>query len=476
MQVEKFVQDITNELSNSSDVASRIIQKDNVKIGLICLKSMTSDQYFFDAVCLPIERFAGEINFQTLSHDIICTKEVVEVKKSEVVEKIVNGNVAIVTSNSDKILAIDILDFPVRTPSEPPTSQVLQGPREGFVEDLRTNITLLRRRFYSKDLVVKQMVVGKQTQTKIAITYLKSIASDDVVREVENKIKKIDIDGVIDSYYIIKKLENRPHSMFKQIGSIEKPDIVSAKMLEGRVAIIVDGSPIVLTVPYVILEDFQGSNDYYSNNFYASLIRVVRLIGVLVAIIAPGTYLAFRLFHFNVIPVKYLITIANTTLSLPFTPFVELLFINLLFQILYEVSLRLPSYLGLATSIVGALILGDTGVKAGLISPPGVIIIALSKIALYTVPEQSNQLTVLQLIFLIIGGTVGILGLIGGMIYIINYLNTYDSFGTPYLAPYSPKITSDLKDALFKSELNNMTKRPQSIKNKNPTRQRWKIQ
>jgi len=470
--VEKFLEEMKFELNNSSDVYTCIIDKGKTTVGIVCLKSMIDDVLFFDGICRPIENFEGEFSFKKLSKKLIGTKELKSVSKQQVVDKILNGCAILVCSECETLLETDILDYPTRIPDEPPTSQVIQGPREGFVEDIRTNITLMRRRFYNKNLVIKEFCVGEQTRTKIAVTYLKEVANSKVVKRVEKKIKQIEIDGVIDSYYLLKKLEDFPYSMFKQVGSQEKPDIVASKLLEGRVAIIVDGSPIVLTIPYVLIEDFQNSNDYYTNNFYATLIRFIRLIGVFLAIIVPGTYLALRIFHFNVIPVNYLITIANTTMALPFTPFVELLFINFLFQILYEVSLRLPSYLGLATSIVGALILGDTGVKAGLISPPGVIIIALSKIAVYTVPEQSSQLTILQLIFLIIGGTVGLLGLLGGTIYIVNYLCTIDSFGTPYLSPYSPKIVSDLKDGLFKSELQEMKRRPKSFGSKNKTRQR----
>ena len=320
--------------------------------------------------------------------------------------------------------------------------------------------------------MLKNLTIGRYSQAKVCIAYLDGIANKKVVKQVENKLRKVDIDGVIDTFYLSKFLESRPNSLFKQVGNAEKPDIVAGKMLEGRVAVMLDGSPIVITVPYIILEDLQNSNDYYTNHHYASLIRVVRLIGFLLSVISSGAYLALRLFHFNVLPTKFLITIADTTQAIPFTPFIELLFITLLFQILYEVSLRLPSYLGLATSIVGALILGDTGVNAGLISPPGVIVIALSKIAVYTMPEQAPQITTLQLIFLILGGSLGLLGIIAGLVYLINYLNKIDSFGVPYLAPYSPRIQSDLKDGLFKQPLTMMKKRPGFLLTKNRTRQK----
>jgi spore germination protein KA len=169
--------------------------------------------------------------------------------------------------------------------------------------------------------------------------------------------------------------------MFKQVGNSEKPDIIAAKILEGRIAIIVNNSPIVLTLPFIFLEDLQNSNDYYSLSYYSSYIRIIRLLGIFIAVVVPGLYISLRLYHYNVMPINFLMTIGNSSETIPFTPFVEIMFILILFEILYEVSLRLHRYFGLATSIVGALILGDTGVKAGLISSPGVMMIALSVIA-----------------------------------------------------------------------------------------------
>ena len=290
------------------------------------------------------------------------------------------------------------------------------------------------------------------------------------MKAVSKKIESIDIDGVVDSHYILSFLQENGSSIFKQVGTAEKPDIVAGKMLEGRVAIMVDGSPIALTVPFVVLEDLQSPNDYYTNPVYVSIIRIIRVIGVLFACVVPGVFISLKLYHYKAIPLKYLITISNSTQGLPFTPFIEIIFILILFQILYEVSLRLPRYLGLATSIVGALILGDTGVKAGLISPPTVIIIAMSIISMYTVPDQAPQLTILRWIFLLLGGGLGILGVIVGMIYLTDVMNSLNMYGVPYLAPISPRVNDDLKDALIKSRLTEMENRPKSLNSKNKVR------
>ena len=467
--VEHEIKKIKNELHNSFDVVDRVLQKGNIIVGFIYLKSFTDNLIFSTAIYEPISSFDKQLDFDNIKN-LVQANDTKEIKKEEIVENILKGAVVILTNTSQKILSVDIQKFNARAPSEPPTTPVIQGPREGFTEDIKTNIGLLRKRFYSPDLVLKNLSVGRRTKTQIIIAYLDNVADKKTVKEIEKKLKKIDIDGVVDSYYLIPFLAERPNSLFKQIGNTEKPDIVCAKLLEGRVAIMVDNTPMVLTVPFVLLEDLQNTNDYYTNYIYSTLLRFVRLIGSLFAILGPGIYIALQLFHYNVLPLKYLITIADSTQQIPFTPFIEILFISLLFQILYEVSLRLPSYLGLATSIVGALILGDTGVKAGLISPPAVIVVAIAKIALYTIPEQSAQITVLQFIFLLIGASVGLFGIIGGAIYFVGYLNSIENFKTPYLAPFSPFILKDNKDGIIRVPITTMEERPFSFSTPNKRR------
>ena len=469
MEVKKEIENVLKALHNSIDVTSREFERDGVQIGFVYLKSMTDNAFFADSIYEPISRFDGELSFENVK-ELVQMNDVTEIEKGEIVQKVLRGVVVLLFSNSEKVLAIDILHFLTRTPSEPPTSPVIMGPREGFTEDLKTNITLIRRRLASERLIFEESTVGSASQTKVAICYLDGIADIKIVKEIKKRLSKIKIDGVVDSYYLLSLLSDRPDSMLKQIGCCEKPDIVSAKLLEGRIAVIVDNSPIVLTIPFVILEDLQNSNDYYTNYVYSSFLRFIRLFGLILAVFGPGAYIALQLFHYNVLPINYLITIADSTQQIPFTPFIEILFISLLFQILYEVSLRLPSYLGLATSIVGALILGDTGVKAGLISPPTVIVVAIAKIALYTVPEQSAQITILQFVFIVLGAAVGLLGIVGGAIYVLAYANTIENFGAPYLAPFSPFILSDNKDGFLKVPISDMTNRPKSFSNEKKER------
>ncbi|MBE7074667.1 MAG: spore germination protein [Clostridiales bacterium] len=463
-------EEVKKELSNNLDFICRTVTTNSGEVLLMFLKSMVDKTAIAREIIEPIISYKNQFDFIALQTKIIRAADIAPIKRNQIVEYILKNQVVVVFK--EKYLSVDLEKFPTRMPSEPPTSPNIYGPREGFVEAIATNISLLRRRLPTKNLKIENLNVGRETNTKISVLYLKNIANKSIVKEITSKLKAIDIDGVVDSFYIANFLKKRPYSMFEQVGFQEKPDIVVAKVLEGRIAILVDGSPIVLTVPYMVFEDLQSSNDYYTNYVFVNFIRIIRTIGIALATIVPGLYLSIRLYSYTTLPLNYIIIISNSTRNLPFTPVLEIMFILLLFQILYEVSLRLPQYLGLATSIVGALVLGDTGVKAGLISPPGVIIVAVSIMAIYTIPSQASQLTVLRAVFVVLGATVGLLGIIGGVVYIINYLNTLNAYGTPYLAPFAPQIKDDLKDGIFKRPLYDMKKRPVAISNANKIRQK----
>lgn len=463
-------EEIRKELSSNADFVCRHLQTISGDVFLMFIKSMVDKTAIAKEIIEPLLSAKEKFVFGDISTRIVRSAQTQEIKKQEIVDEILKNHVII--AFNDRFLSIDLEKFPVRTPTEPPTSPNIYGPREGFVESIATNITLIRKRVSSKNLKIEDFIVGKETNTKVCILYLKKIANKEVVKEIKQRIKSIKIDGIIDSYYIAEFLKRKPYSLFEQTGIQEKPDVVASKILEGRVAILVDGSPMVLTLPFMVFEDLQSSNDYYTNYLFVSLIRVVRTFGILVATIVPGLYLSIRLYSYTALPLSYVIIIANSTKTLPFTPVLEIIFILVLFQILYEVSLRLPQYLGLATSIVGALVLGDTGVKAGLISPPGVIIVAVSIMAIYTIPSLASQLTILRAVFVVLGATVGLLGIIGGMIYTINYLNSLNYYNTPYLAPIAPKINSDLKDGILKSPLVDMKQRPISLSPQKSKRQK----
>ena len=466
----EIIDKIKKQLNNNPDILVREIIVSNKKISMIFLKSTIDKMLLVQSIISPLIDYKGEVTLDNLKNEVLKVIEIEKVTKKDFVKNVIRNKVLLFVEGENDALCLDVEYFPTRQPAEPPTSPTIQGPREGFTESVKTTIALIRKQLPTKHLIIKNYFVGELTHTQITMFYLDNLADKKLIKKIETKIKKINTDAILDSHYIINYLSDRPNSLFEQFGLTEKPDIVTAKILEGRVAIAVDGSPIVITIPFMIMEDLQNSNDYYTNSHYTSFIRFIRALGIIMATVVPGVYLSFRLYHYKVVPLKYILTINATTQNLPFTPFIEMLFILILFQMLYEVSLRLPRYLGLATSIVGALVLGDTGVQAGLISSPGIIVIALSLISMYTIPNQAPQLSILRFIFLMIGGTLGLFGIIGGMVYFINYLNTMNEFDTPNLAPYSPRIKNDLQDALTRQPISKMKTRPKVIKNKDEKR------
>ena len=342
----------------------------------------------------------------------------------------------------------------------------------GFIEDAEANLQMIKARIKHKDFKFTELTVGRYTRTRVVVAYLDSVADPKSVEKVHQRIKEINIDGIVDSNYIAGFLQDEKVKMFRQVGSDEKPDIIAAKLLEGRIAVFVDGSPQVLTVPYILFEDVQQSDDYYAMSASVSLRRFIRLAGCVIAILLPGFYIAVQLYHYSIMPLNMLIAITGTSQSSPFSPMIEVLFVLVLFEILYEASLHMPKHISSVTGIVGALVLGDTAVRAGLLTPPAVLVAAMSVITMYIIPDLASQISLLRFVFALVGGILGLYGIVLAGLLLIIYLASLDSYGAPYLAPYAPYIKEDTKDGIFKSDIREMKTRPKSIPNINKTRQR----
>ena len=391
---------------------------------------------------------------------------------AEVQKSILGGDAVVIVDGTDGYLICSVKKWDKRAIAEPPTSTVMRGPREGFIEDVKTNLSLIERRLKSPSLAVEKMTIGRLSQTTVALVYLADVAAPEVVNAVRDKLKKIDIDALTDSHYIQPYLEERPFSIFHQTGVTEKPDIVTAKLLEGRVAIVVDGSPMVVTVPFMVIEDYQSSEDYYERPSLSTFLRILRLVSIFFAVLLPGFYVALQEYHYSMIPLRFLITVMTAVNGIPLPPLLEIMFVILLFEVIREASVRMPRAVGMAMSIVGALVLGETAVKAGIISSPAVMITALSSIALYVAPNQEGTLTLLRVAFTALGGLGGMYFMLVGMLYLVLYLCSIGGFGTPYLAPLAPFVPGDLKDSFYRASLLRMNERPKSIKNINPHRQK----
>lgn len=463
----KTIEQIKQILHNSSDIKTRTVQFFDTQIAVCYFAPISDNMILNESIIDPIlaHEQAPTTNIATaIKEEVLTNNEVQEFCSVEkAVEKMFSGIALILIDGEDVILGCDIEKVTVRAVAEPPTSVVIKGPREGFNESMKYNLAMIRRRAKSEDLVVKTLQIGELTQTQVSVVYFDSVVDKSVLKQVMKRLKNIKIDGIVDSHYLVSYLQKNPKSIFKQIGDTEKPDVLVAKMLEGRVGILVDGSPIALTLPFILIEDLQNSDDYYSQPVRVTFVRILRLVGVIFAVLLPGVYVALEKFHYKIIPIEFLVTIMNTTQGIPFSPFIELLFVVLLFEILYEANLRMPQYFGMAMSIVGALVLGETAVNAGLVSPPAVMIVALSGITFYIIPSQAAQFSLLRLVGLVVGAAMGIYGMMLFCAFIISYLSSFDSYKSPYLAPTAPYISQDQQDFYRRSAIKDMKKRPKSI-------------
>ena len=476
MNVSSSLNENVNSLKtiiDSDDLCFHYFEANSLPAVAVFLESLTDKISISKQVLEPFKTIPLTSSFEDALNAINSPELEKILSVNDTAKKVCEGDCIIFIETFNKAINVKCKKPTTRAVSEPPTSSVLKGPREGFVENMQINMALIRQRLKSTDLCLKKYTVGKYSNTTVGIVYLSTIANEDIVNALEQKIKKINVDGIIDSSYIIKCISDRKTTLFRQVGTTEKPDILTAKLLEGRIAIMVDGSPIVLTVPFLFVEDFQSSEDYYVNSYRANLSRTLRVFAVIFAIILPSFFVAAQLFHLQIIPLNFLLTIVGSIKGIPLSPSVEMFFTLFIFEILNEASIRMPRYVGIAMSVVGALVLGETAVNAGIVSTPTIMIMALSGICIYTVPDMTETLSVLRILFLIIAGSFGGFGIVLFGCALITYLSDFDSFGVPYLAPYSPIIKNDLQDALTTSFYAEMKKRPSSFKPKNVIRKNF---
>ena len=359
---------------------------------------------------------------------------------------------------------------PVRAVAEPPTGVAVKGPREGFIEDVKTNMSLVRKRLKSPALRFEMLKAGRRSETNIAVCWLEGIADAEVREEVSRKIGAIDIDYIPDSSYIADFLSPEKHSVFRRVGTTEKPDVFAAKLAEGRVGILVDGSPIALTAPFLFLEDLQSAEDYYVSPFMASVFRAIRFFAALVSLLLPAFYVCSQLFKTQLLPLGLTLTIASGIQGLPLSPSMEMFLLLLVLEVLKEASIRMPRYVGMSLSVVGALVLGEAAVSAGFVSTPAIIIVAFSGICLYTVPDFVEAGSILRWLYLLVAGSLGPFGIVLLSAFLLYYLLSAEAFGTPLLAPFSPLVPHDLKDSVVKYGIQSLTERPRIFRPKNRVR------
>lgn len=389
----------------------------------------------------------------------------------DLLRSLLSGSTILLVSGSKEALRIDVQKWECRNIETPETENVVRGPREGFTETLSINTTLLRRKIRHPDLRFETFTIGEKTGTDVCIAYIRGIANPKLILEIKKRLNSVQTDAILESGYIEAFIEDAPYSIFPTVGNSEKPDNVAAKILEGRAAIFVDGTPFVLTAPLLFIENFQSSEDYYSRPFFASTIRIIRFAAYFITILAPAVYVALTTFHQELIPTLLLFTMTAGHEGVPFPAVVEAAIMIITFEILREAGVRLPRPVGSAISIVGALVIGESAVSAGLITPFMIIVVAFTAICSFIVPAQTDSASILRYFLLILSGFMGGFGIFMGMLVILIHLASLRSFGIPYFSPIAPYISKDIKDSFIRQPLRKMITRPKLINQHNSKRQ-----
>ena len=377
-----------------------------------------------------------------------------ETKKADdmdmLVDGILNGETALLIDGINEVLLISYFKWQQRSIQEPDTEKTITGPKEGFIETLRVNTALLRRKIRDPNLVLEMTTIGVRTKTPVCIAYIKGIARPEIVEELKRRLKEFAIDGVLSAGYLEELVTDSPFSPFRTIGTSEKPDRVAAKLLEGRIAVIVDGTPFVLTLPALFIENFQSTEDYHGHFIFQSALRLLRFLAFFLSVVTLPLYVGLASFHHELLPTKLALSLIAARIQTPFPSLIEALILSLFFEILREAGIRMPTAVGGAVNIVGALVLGDAAVRAGLVGAPMVIIIALTAIANFVIPSLLDTVTLLRYFYLFLVGIYGLFGLGFGIIVTIIHLCSLYSFGIPYLSPIAPFLPSQMKDTFLR--------------------------
>lgn len=392
----------------------------------------------------------------------------------DVISDILTGSTALIFDKEKIALTFDTKGYEKRSITEPGNESVIKGAKDSFVENLRTNTATIRNKIRTKNLIIQETIVGRQTLTPIAVVYIEDIAHIDLVNEVKSRLNKINIEGITSVGFIEEYIIEKKYSSFPQLISTERPDKFCANLLEGRVGILIDGYPYSFIMPATLAQFLQAPEDYAQNFINSSIIRSLRYILLLVSLLLPAAYIVLVQFNQGMIPSELAISIASTEVGIPFPSFIQVFFMVLAFEALQEAGIRLPKTIGQIVPIVGALVVGDAAVKANIISPIVVIVIATTAIASYALPNDDFRLAlrIWRLLAIILSSILGLIGLSIGIVLILHHLCKIETFGIPYMSPFTGINIQELKDTLIRFPLSQYKKRPATLKVANKRRQK----
>jgi hypothetical protein len=455
---------IKKSLRDCPDVVAKKVFIDNQHMAFFLFmeetinKDIIQRDFIMPVSTMSLSQLSNEVNI----HNLPCSEISVLYDANEVLDKIFAGECVFICDKLPFTISCQIIELKEREISEPVTEKNVRGPHDGFVESLKTNLSLLRRKIKSSKLKFKNIKVGAQTNQMVVVAYIDGIANMDLVNGVFDKISKINIDGLTNIGAIEQSIASNQNSLFPQFLSTERPDKAMAGLLEGRIAILQDGTPRVLIAPVSFISFFQAMDDYSSSWLQGSFFRLVRFLALIITLFLPAMYIAVITFHYYAVPLSLLVSLAESRVRVPFPPIVEAMILELTVEMIREAAVRLPTYIGTAISVVAGLIIGQAAVEAGIVSNLLIIIVSTTAIASYVLPSQDMAMAVriLRFTYMVMASIFGIIGIVISFALTAGHLLKLESLGQPYLQPFSPLDKKGLKDSVVRFPLSKLKERP----------------
>jgi len=421
----------------------------------------------------PLPEQAGEVcSLDYIAENLLAANEIQRVRDIDAaIREVLNGLTALFVDGAPECILVETRGYESRSITEPLNEQVVYGPQEAFVEQLRTNITLIRKIIRSKDLITEIRPIGKGGQISCAMLYVDGIVNPRVVREMKRRLDNINVNITIGTGIVNQLIEERPFSLFPQSLSTERPDRTAAFLMDGQIALILEGSPQAIIVPITFFHLFHTSDDSTLRWQYGNFQRYVRLIACFFAIFLPGLYLALTLYHSEMIPAELMSSLHQARENVPFPAVIEVLLMELSFEIIREAGVRVPGLVGQTLGIIGAIVLGQAAVEAGLVSPVLIIIVAITGLGNFAIPDYrlSYAIRISRFIFIVLGTIAGFYGISAGMYVMFGFACSLKSFGVPYFSPVAPKTESN-PDIVTRGPVWTQIQRPDFLNTRNRRR------
>lgn len=455
--IDENITFIKNTFSCSDDLIIKELNVRNNRGILVFLNTMTDSDKIQNNILSPVLEANGDKLESLLKSKFLKSNNLIKAK-----EELLNGSCIILFERDQEFYRLEVAISKDRAVIEPNNEQVIQGSHEGFIENLLINLHLIRKSVRTSDLVMEHLSVGENIQSKLTMVYMKDLANKEIIKEFKRRVDYISMDHIPSIGSLQELIEDSTWSPFPQILSTERVDRVIGHLNEGRVAILMEGSPSCLLIPVTFFAFFHSPDDYNSRWMIGTFIRSMRLMSIAIAVNLPAIYIAVIGFHFEVLPDDLVLPVVSSIRNIPFPPLIEALVMELTIELIREAGVRLPARIGQTIGIVGGLVIGDAVVRAGLVSNTMIVVVAITAVAAYSIPstEMSDAVRFLRFPLMILASTFGFVGIVFGFMFTLAHLCRLESFGTPYFAPWAPFRLKDIKDTFIRLPLWKFNTRP----------------